>query len=189
MTQEMEMLAAQETQLALLQQYYVDMEAIPEAVSVQLQRLQLRSAHQALQGAQAVARMEMGDYSMADDALSTAMGTLVQIQPRVDGKFNLLANGQVYADGLTAAELKEYVQQNTDSAYRTQQAAIDAAMLKAEIEREPASFKVQTLDSGKVLMYKEDGTETYIIDPEAKISGPGIKKSVNGPTALPILLR
>jgi len=34
MTQEMEMLAAQETQLALLQQYYVDMEAIPEAVNV-----------------------------------------------------------------------------------------------------------------------------------------------------------
>jgi hypothetical protein len=189
MTQEMEMLAAQETQLALLQQYYVDMEAIPEAVNVQLQRLQLRSAHQALQGAQAVARMEMGDYSMAADALSTAMGTLVQIQPRVDGTFNLLANGQVYADGLTAAELKAYVQQTTNSAYRQQQAELNKLVLEADIEREQAGFKVQTLDSGKVLMYKEDGTEAYIIDPEANISGPGIKKSVNGPTALPILLR
>ena len=189
MTQEMEGLAAQDTQLALLQQYYIDMEDIPEAVSVQLQRLQLRSAYQALQGAQAVARMEMGDYSMAADALSTAMGTPVQIQPRVDGRFDLLVNGQVYADGLTAAELEEYVQQNTDSAYRTQQAAIDEAMFKADIEREQARFKVQTLDSGKVLMYTEDGTEAYIIDPEAKISGPGVAEPLIGPNSTRIFLR
>jgi len=103
--------------------------------------------------------MEMGDYSMAADALSTAMGTLVQIQPRVDGTFGLLVNGQVYADGLTAAALKEYVQQNTDSAYRQQQAELNKLVLEADIEREQASFKVQTLDSGKVLVYTEDGTE------------------------------
>jgi len=189
MTQEMEMLAAQETQLALLQQYYVDMEAIPEAVNVQLQRLQLRSAYQALQGAQAVARMEMGDYSMAADALSTAMGTLVQIQPRVDGTFGLLVNGQVYADGLTAAELEDYVRSTTDSAYRQQQAELNKLVLEADIEREQASFKVQTLDSGKVLVYTEDGTEVYIIDPEAKISGPGVTEPLIGPNSTRMFLR
>jgi tetratricopeptide (TPR) repeat protein len=219
MTQEMEGLAAQDTQLALLQQYYVDMEAIPEAVSVQLQRLQLRSAHQALKGAQAVARMEMGDYSMAADALSTATGTPVQIQPRVDGTFDLLANGQVYADGLTAAELKAYVQQTTDSAYRTQQAAVAEAMLKADIEQsgknadsvrkiaEKAAELFQTgrnaealeklkqaglsveLTDSGIFIFSQDGTEAYIIDPAGKVSPVGVDQPVGGPTAKPILLR
>ena len=135
MSQEMQILAAQDAELALLQQYYVDMGSITEASSVQLKRIQLRSAHQALQGAQAVARMDMGDYSMAAGALSNATGAPIQIQPRADGTFNLLTNGQVYAEGLTAAELKAYVQQTTDEAYRAQRAAVADAMLAADIER------------------------------------------------------
>lgn len=219
MSQEMQILAAQDAELARLQQYYVDIGSVTEAADLQFKRIQLRSAHQALQGAQAVARMDMGDYSMAAGALSDATGTPIQIQPRADGTFNLLANGQVYADGLTAAELKAYVQQTTDAAYRAQQAAVAEAMFKADTERGTAreqavldmmtkaaelqqtgqnaaalelirqeGFKVQATDSG-ILVYKEDGTEVYIIDPAGQISVAGTKQPIIGPTSTPVPLR
>jgi hypothetical protein len=212
MTQEMQILAAHDTELAQLQQYYVDIGAIPEAASVQLQRVQLRSAHQALQGAQAVARMEMGDYSMAADALSTATGTPVQIQPRADGRFNLLANGQVFDEGLTAAELKAYVQQTTDSAYRQQQAELNKRVLEADIERrgkDADAINTMMLEVAKlvqtgenaaalellrqnefaveatdagIVLYKKDSSEMYLVNPDGRITKAN-GDTVSGPTS------
>ena len=212
MTQEMEMLRQQDAQLEQLMEYYVAIRNIPEASALQFQRLQLRSAYQALQGAQAVARMEMGDFSMAAGALSTATGTPVQIQPRVGGTFNLLANGQVYADGLTAAELKAYVQQTTDSAYRTQQAAVNEAMFTADIERrgkDADAINTMMLEVAKlvqtgenaaalellrqnefaveatdagIVLYKKDSSEMYLVNPDGRITKAN-GDTVSGPTS------
>ena len=212
MTQEMEMLRQQDAQLEQLMEYYVAIRNIPEASALQFQRLQLRSAYQALQGAQAVARMEMGDFSMAAGALSTATGTTVQIQPRVGGTFNLLANGQVYADGLTAAERKAYVRSTTDSAYRTQQAAVNEAMFTADIERRgkdadaintmmlEVAKLVQTGENAAALeklkqsglsvqstdsgifLFSQDGIKVFMIDLEGRITDAN-GDSVPGPAS------
>jgi tetratricopeptide (TPR) repeat protein len=219
MTQEMQALEQQDALLAQLGEYYAATGNRAEAVATRFKRLELRTVHQALQGAQAVARMEMGDFSMAASAVSNATGASVQIQPRADGKFNLLVNGQVFDEGLTYAELKDYVRSTTDSAYRTQQAAIAEAMFKADIEQsgknadserkivEKAAELFQTGQNAEALeklkqaglsvqltdfgifLFSQDGNNVFTIDPAGKLSPVGVPQPVVGPTSTPVPLR
>ena len=134
MTQEMALLEQKDAQLALLQQYHAGVGDIPSAAAIGAQRLQLRASHQSLQGSQALARLDLGDYSMIGGVLSNMLGAPIQLQPRSDGTFNLLANGQPYAEGLTAAELKSYAQGMVSDTYRQQQSELQKKLLDAEIE-------------------------------------------------------
>jgi hypothetical protein len=109
MTQEMQTLALEDAELARLGEFHAATGNIAEASALQFQRLELHRAYQVLLREQAVALMEMGDFSMAASAVSNATGASVQIQPRADGKFNLLVNGQVFDEGLTYPQVKTYV--------------------------------------------------------------------------------
>lgn len=79
MTQEMQTLALEDAELARLGEFHAATGNIAEASALQFQRLELRRAYQVLLREQAVALMEMGDFSMAASAVSNATGASVQI--------------------------------------------------------------------------------------------------------------
>ena len=212
MTQEMQALEQQDALLAQLGEYYAATGNRAEAVATRFKRLELRAVHQALQGAQAVARMGMGDFSMAASAVSNATGSPVQIQPRADGKFNLLVNGQVFEEGLTYIQLQDYVRTVTDAAYRSQQADLNKLVLEADIERrgkDADAINTMMLEVAKlvqtgenaaalellrqnefvvletesgIVLYKKDGNEMYLVNPDGRITKAN-GDSVPGPTS------
>jgi len=57
-----------------------------------------------------------------------------QLQPRRDGLFNLVANGQVVSQGMPAEKVVERIRLTLDEGFRQQQAAIAAKLFDSDIK-------------------------------------------------------
>jgi tetratricopeptide (TPR) repeat protein len=212
MTQEMQALEQQDALLARLGEYYAATGNRAEAVATRFKRLELRVSHEALQAAQAVTFMDFNNFAPAASVLSAATGASIQIQPLDNNTFNLLANGQVFGEGLTFDQLKGYVRSVTDAEYRQQQAALNELVVAAEIERrgkDADAINTMMLEVAKlvqtgenaaalellrqnefaveatdagIVLYKKDSSEMYLVNPDGRITKAN-GDTVSGPTS------
>jgi len=101
-----------------------------------------------LQGMQGLQQFQLAnDPRLLSSIWSRYAGVPVAIQPRSDGAFNIIVNGQRTREGVSAADITDRARLAFDQTYRQQQAAAGA---KYNEERFKASLEVQK-EQGKQL--------------------------------------
>ena len=125
-----------------------------------------------MQNMQAVADMQAGDDTQVAKTLSRLSNGQLRIQPRSDGKYNILQNGKLAYEGVTKDALIASLRMQFDQQFQAQVAEQNKAIQERETELFKGQVNIQTeLAKQEATLYRDVAIERLKqAKPEANVN-------------------
>jgi hypothetical protein len=147
LTQDMQIIVAQDQELARYQRYLAQSGDIAGAAEAGLKRIQMRTTYSNLQGLESITNFDLGDNISISNALSKSIGRQVGLQPLSNGNFNLVVDGKTVRSNVSKADVKDFAQYTLSESYRAQTMEMQKKQYDLQIEllkkRAEAGYKIE----------------------------------------------
>lgn len=111
-----------------------------------------------LDGMTALTRLRVGDAAPVADAMYTASGNRMQLQPRSDGTFNVYLDGEVVNQGVTRQQIENSARSLFDTRYREQMQATQTRNAELAMYQAKQRIEQMTRVSADSILKELDAT-------------------------------